>query len=529
MDYSNITVLIITCYKEYYNKRRKLQYDTIQFLKTAGFSVYYLLGFNQEQSTTQYQIIDNFDNDCKALIVPILECYENLSIKSYLGFTYFLNTPCIGILKLDDDTIITSNVFTDFIKYMNVDKMIDYAGIRPVNFITQFDGHIRNKDLIHNYLSSTCSIIPIPVLYFAGFCYWISRKMINYIRKDNLDNISEDLSVGIICKNYKDLITLVIPPEITNYIICDQDAGSIKSTKYVIPILRGGVCNRIFQILVAIQYAALNNIICVINTNFIADAAHQSNIETFDIIQRVFPNIKIINDIFNNNDLIVYNEEFGGLKYESLPFISNKHIILSGYFQAYQHINILKIYNYLNIGGISNPQENPENTYFLHIRLGDYLKFKCHCVDLDAYYTRCINKLLEHTSIPIRMLVFSNEHTPLFYEKYNKLPKHDKIQYTLMNPKDSPDKVLSDMSHCQGGAICANSSLSLLGSILIYEKYKNDKFMLESQVTASSYLLKYLKSPIIFMPDKWMQYDDKYTPETTKDIYPPWTEIISTQ
>jgi hypothetical protein len=504
MDYFNITVLIITCYKEYYTRRRKKQYDTIQLLKTAGFNVYYLLGFNEEQSTIQYKIIDNFDNDCKALITPTLECYKNQSIKSYLGFTYFLNTPCIGILKLDDDIIIKSHIFTDFIKYINTQKTIDYAGI--------------NVEYSQNIEKS--------LIYFTGSCYWISRKTIYYIRKDNLENILEDVSIGVICKNHQDLNTLIIPFEITNHIICNK---KMEPLQYIIPTLKGGLCNRIFQILTAIQYAELNNITCIINTNLMGYTAHQSVALTFDIIQRIFPNIKIINELINKNDSSIYNEQFGGLKYEPLPFIPNKHIILNGFFQAYQNINNLKILNHLNIGGISKPQENPTNTFFLHIRLGDYLIFKNHYVNLDNYYIKCINKLLERTSTSIQILVFSNEHTPLFYEKYNKLTKHDRIKYILMDPKDSPDKVLSDMSYCQGGAICANSSLSLLGSLLIYEKYKNDKTMLELQLASGSYLLQYLKPPIIFMPDKWMEYNDSYTPENTKDIYPPWAEIISIQ
>lgn len=533
MDYSQITVLIITCYNEHYKLRRKKQLETVKLLKEAGFTVYYLLGFDDNSFDNQYKIIKNFDNDCDALVVPILECYENLSIKSYLGFVYFLNTPCGGILKIDDDTIITSSIFTGFIKYMYEFRNVDYAGAKSVNFEKRTDTHIQNKTLKSNYLSSMISIIPTPLLYFAGTCYWISRKFMIYIRRDNLKNISEDLAIGIIAKENKELKTLVFPPEICKHIILGSICNSIKSGRLVMPVLRGGVCNRVFQILSAIQFASLNNFTCVINYNLMADAKHQSNDETFDIIQRIFPTIPVIYNTINAKDTYVFNEEFGGLKYEFIKSDDSKqHLVLKGFFQAYQYIDKLNIYNYLNIGGIPSStikdEDNPASYYFLHIRLGDYLIYKWHFIDLTNYYNTCIRKILERDPVNnINILVFSNEHTELFHEKFKKLPQHNRINYIIQDPNDPPEKVLNIMSLCQGGAICANSSLSLLGAILLYEKYKRDKAILEEHVTVGKHLAQYLRKPQIFMPSKWIEFIESYNESNTKDVYPPWAEVIS--
>jgi hypothetical protein len=529
MNSSIHIALIITCQQPKYKLRRVNQLETVNYLKSEGFEVYYLMGNYDDKNETQYKIIPNFDNECPALIVPCEECYENLSIKMFLGYTYFLNRPFVGILKLDDDTQITSSCVPQYIKEMS--HTTDYCGLKISQIVSKFDAYHCDRTLNHKYLYTMVGILRNDKLhYYAGYCYWISKKIVSFVRIENLSYIAEDLSIGdIVDKHFKSLVIKTLPPEISTYILGDYTRDNTIAKFNVYPMLAGGLCNRIFQILATLQYALTNNMNCVINVNLNCENDHPPGKDTLNMIARLFPHIKIETTMtLNEHNSIIVKHHESGFKYEDLLYIPNKHIVLHGFFQCDKFINKIDILEHLLIDGFNSSLNISVNStaVFLHIRLGDYLTYKQHYVALEQYYIKCIHTLLSETPDKhYTIIIFTNELGDRFNDIIDKLPKSIQLSYDVQKPSDMPDKTLYLMSLCKGGAICANSSMSWIGSYLIHQKYlkrmKELKKILE--IDNELVLSKILPAPVIFMPSKWMNYNDHtHTKDNVDYVYPHW-------
>lgn len=556
---SPIIILIITCNNVEYEKRRQNQKCTIDIIKaTPGFEVYYLIGIesNIDNITENIIIQENFSNGCSAIVVPIIECYENLSLKVMAGFTFFLNREIKGILKFDDDTNITSPIVLEFINYSH-SMSIDYLGHTPTKINSEYSTYHLNKNMKHTYLYSMIEKNNLQSIYFSGFFYYISYRMLIHIRMNRLNNISEDISI---CNNFTSLLngkSLIIPDEIKKYIKPQVLNGNLNKRPLVMSILKGGLSNRIFQVLASISYANLYNCECVLNTDINLECDdHPPFDKIIWMLSKIFPSLKIVNiPIINKTKKIIINspniklitQPPDGFTFINLPSFntitttennSNLIIVLDGFFQCYKYFDNINLLKYLKLdyqiskNVINELYGNRTNMYFLHIRLGDYLKFIYHYVPLELYYERCITKILENTQSTqslIKILVMSNSknNEKTFNRIMDKLPKSNRITYEIQNPEDMPDKTLFLMSLCSGGAICANSSLSWLGAFLIKEKYEQDLKILNSLNSSNSYnnLIK-LEKPTLFMPSQWMQYSSKYKRENVVNIYPPWAEII---
>ena len=517
MSESQYVVLIITCNLEKFRERRRLQANTVKCLTSEGFEVYYLMG-NPDKNETLYRVQPNFEGECPVLLVPVEECYENLSLKVYYGYTYFLNRDNLkGILKLDDDTNFNNPLVPQFLKYIS-DKF-DYSGLRSTLYKESLDDYHIKRRLKHHYLyTSLIRMNTKNINYFSGSFYWISKKVIEFIRINKLAYISEDISVGeIVYLNILPERTLIFPEEIKKLVDFDKLCDILKSKNVVYPFLRGGLCNRIFQILAALQYANQNNLRCVIHTSpkFSEPNPHPPKDKTLNMLARLFPNVEISNNPNINEANIIAIKYDDGFKYEKIPYYDNKDIIISGFFQCDKFFDKLNVLEHLNIGGICGISGLTESTnmFFLHVRLGDYLFYKdIHYIDLLPYYNKCIHKILDNPTTPdkIVILVFTNELGELFDNIMNSIYKSSRIEYKIQNPNDMPDRTLYLMSLCYGGAVCANSSLSWMGSMLIHENTK-----------------KFQQKPQIYMPSQWINFVHGNIPENSAYIYPEWAEIVS--
>ena len=252
-----------------------------------------------------------------------------------------------------------------------------------------------------------------------------------------------------------------------------------KRKLYVVPYIKGRLGNRIFQVFAAKKYSEMYGYEVVFCERFILRDPEQE--ASMSDLQKVFPEIRTVEDI---GDYEHFDSSKRPWKYESLPK-STKSVVLEGYFQ--------------NVGYIPKSiQDSPpirkqpilENTYFIHIRGGDYLKLPIHYVDLRKYYRRCIQKVFEHNP-HAEFLVFSDDNE---YAKI--IMKELGVEYTI-SEKTNPYETLLEMSSCVG-AICANSSFSWIGSFSMSKRNQ------------------------IYMPSKWFNDDSK-----EKDVYPPWAIVVS--
>lgn len=248
---------------------------------------------------------------------------------------------------------------------------------------------------------------------------------------------------------------------------------------YIVPYLNGRLGNRIFQVFAAKKYSELYGHEVVFCDRFIIHNPKEG--DSMDDLRIIFPEIQKIEDIGDYEHFDLTEIPW---TYKHLPR-SAKSVVLEGFFQ--------------NVGYIPQSiQDSPpirkqpilKNTYFIHIRGGDYLKLPIHYVDLRKYYRRCIQKVFEHNP-HAEFLVFSDDNE---YAKI--IMKELGVEYTI-STTTNPYETLLEMSSCVG-AICANSSFSWIGSF--------------SMPTRNQ----------IYMPSKWYNDDSK-----KQDIYPPWAKVIS--
>ena len=243
---------------------------------------------------------------------------------------------------------------------------------------------------------------------------------------------------------------------------------------YVSVRLGAGIGNRIFQVLAALGYSEKFQKKCVISRSNINNGTqpHEKNLD--ELISRIFPDVKMVDSLQN---ITVINEH-NGFTYTPL-FNSLTNVLLTGYFQnenyfpSSSRIPILRTTSY-------------PNTYFIHIRAGDYLKSPVFNHDLSVYYAKCISILGPN----VKYIVFSNDnvYATEYLKKFN-------IDYVLSDKIDQLE-VLVEMANCEGG-ICANSSFSWLGAFFQDKKIGKR-----------------------FMPSVWLNGSD------CKGVYPKWATIV---
>ena len=268
--------------------------------------------------------------------------------------------------------------------------------------------------------------------------------------------------------------------------------------KWIAPYLQAGLGNRLFQIAAAAGLAESTGRPLVFWTR--GNRAEHGSIE--DTI-KLFPSIPIVTNLET-----VGWEEVNGDEFTYRPFsqpIAGKEdrIVVKGYFQHHQYFprggaprptwgeagrHILQKY-YLH----TRPAQ--EATWFLHVRLGDYLKLDHHHVKLDAYYHRC----LAFVPPGSRVLVFSNEPGRLYEWTRQMEAAFPRLQFQLV-VEDRDVDGLCLMSHCLGGGICANSTFSWWGAYYAWREggAPNAKW---------------------FIPARW---GNPPLPAEPAGLYPPW-------
>jgi len=250
---------------------------------------------------------------------------------------------------------------------------------------------------------------------------------------------------------------------------------SFKIKEYVSVVLQYGFANRLFHIFNGMSYAKKYNkefIFC--KDKFIkGNIPHEQGLDP--MILSLFPDIKIFNRFTNYTEI----KEITHQKYLELQNVPG-NVLLYGHFQSPKYFSSLNIFPKIKT-------DYYKDTYFIHIRAGDYIGNTGHDIDLRIYYKNCIHILGKD----VNYLVFSNDNK--YAEGYI---KEFNIKYTLSDKTEQLD-VLREMANCAGG-ICANSTFSWMGAF--FQGDKRGK---------------------IFMPSKWL------IDNLTSDIYPNWAIIIS--
>lgn len=294
--------------------------------------------------------------------------------------------------------------------------------------------------------------------------------------------------------------------------------------------IKGGLGNQIFQIACALGLSYKTNNKLIICKNLISPNTHQNNNKelTVSILKKVFPELNII-DYLNISSYYHYKEKNAEVFnytniYNELININNNsnnntiletmNIVLDGYFISEKYFEIpLKccIEITLNTNYYKEITHNFENTYFIHIRLGDYVNNFLYTIQLVNYYNYCINKIIEQDPLA-KFIICTNEYSNHFTDYINKFPQNknkNKINYIIQDKNNDALDTLYIMKSCKGG-ICTNSTLSWLGAYFqqLENKNKNKDY--------------------IFMPYPWINFINGFTQDNVKNVYPEWCQIYDT-
>jgi hypothetical protein len=254
----------------------------------------------------------------------------------------------------------------------------------------------------------------------------------------------------------------------------DATIGNSNTNGNVTVILSGGLGNRIFQVFAGLAYARKHNKKFVLCKSIYTAPTKPHEANTDYMIDFLFPNIEYVPS-FESYSIA---HEKRHMDYNELEYY-NGNVLLKGYFQVGQYSEELE-----NIPNIRTAYY--ENTYFIHLRLGDYIGFFGMDFDLTNYHRRCINILGPNA----KYIIFSNEN-----DKAETYIKQFNINYTISDKTDALE-CLIEMANCAGG-ICANSTFSWMGGFFQRKPRKN-----------------------IFVPAKWV-------PIKVNGIFPSWAARIA--
>jgi len=186
--------LVLACNREFYNSRRQKNTETFKILKASNFIIVYLFASNSIDAVQ----ITELAKDEYNMVVPAPEMYELISYKMNVAYNYFSNTNVKGILKIDDNTIISfpDIIEHDFTELINNNKY-DYIGLEKVIVKKEGNNYIKMKNRTPMpILGNIYHKLDIDMSYFGGPFYYLSPKAIKQVSTTGLIFGYEDFSVG---------------------------------------------------------------------------------------------------------------------------------------------------------------------------------------------------------------------------------------------------------------------------------------------------------------------------------------------
>lgn len=225
---------------------------------------------------------------------------------------------------------------------------------------------------------------------------------------------------------------------------------------WVAPYLCGGLGNRLFQISAALGLAKKIGRELVFYKPMINNNTHHK----VDELYSMFPDIRIISEhqeIHEIREAELENYSFKAISSENVQ----RNIVTRGYWQNYQYLPESGLNPNLKLQDLSKyglDGEARRNTWFIHVRLGDYKENGCvNHITMDSYY----KKVLDQVPAGSRLILFSDE--PEVAAKMLKPFLNYTIELQICHEK-SVCVTLGLMSQCWGGAIVANSTFSWWGA-----------------------------------------------------------------
>jgi hypothetical protein len=489
----NYLFIIYSCKKNISKSNAIYERLMDKLIKTK---VYILYG--EEDLEEPYKFIDD-----KYIVLKVRDDYDHLTDKT-LALIQFVNTvfpQSKGLFKCDDDV---------FVNVKQVNTFIQISSAKEVNYV----GHavVRTKEYNEWSRRNNYDKYPVEVCsYCGGPLYFLSQKALLCFKDEPVKRIYyEDMQVGYHLNQFN------IYPDGKYNLYSDHIAESPKISYHnqkhfeqLYVVIQGGLGNQLFQIACGLHMAEKYNKKFVINETMILPNPHQQNnrTTTIETLKSLFPRIPFENTAVQEKDYILFREEkndcFLYTKQIDHCFKTYANIMMQGYFIHQQYLPAA--FDQINIKP-TDPKLltlDFKNVYFIHVRLGDYLKLKMYTIELTAYYNFCIERILQLNPNAI-FYICTNQYDKVLLNITNQFPKAGK--YIIQDRTNDGLDTLYIMASCCG-AICSNSTLSFMGALFQKEKRKET----------------------IFMPYPFMNFVDGFNASNLPlSMYPEWCTVYNT-
>ena len=226
--------------------------------------------------------------------------------------------------------------------------------------------------------------------------------------------------------------------------------------------MHGGLANQLFQVAATYEIAKNHNmnLVLVYKDQFWRHMAHNTHKdEFFSTIFKDFDNI-FYNDIDFSN-VITYHEPKCFEYYDNI-IQENSNYYIEGYFQNKQYLNnykseVLQMFQNQSIcKEISTKYILLDQSYFIHIRRGDYVNNPTYTLDYSHYYMNAIHYIMhKEENLYTHFFIVSDD---IYFCKQHYIFRN--IPRKTFVEKMSTLETLYFMSLCKKGGICSNSTFS---------------------------------------------------------------------
>ena len=506
--------IIYTCKKNL--TKAETIYERINKKLDYG-KVYIIYGDNSnvaDYNTHNYKISEN-----KYIVLNVDDDYDHLNDKTLLLLQSVNELfPSIkGMFKCDDDVWININNINNFISINEAkNNTIDYAGNKSEYTKLPTSAHCK---------------------YCGGPLYYLSKKSLDCFNPSKLLEqplikiYYEDVMVGKHLTN-NNIFPITEPwSQLYSDYITYSPSISYHNNKHhndLYIYIQGGLGNQLFQLACGMKMAKKYNKNFVLNTQGIIANPHQNNnvARTIQTIRKLCPALTVsIEKLLSNQYQIIKEETIDSFYYTEAKIDNAFHIYanicLHGYYINASYIPTLADNTlFTEIARHITPTDQRllthdfANTYFIHIRLGDFLKEPMYLIELKAYYNFCIHAILNANPSAV-FYICTNQYDEALYTYTKDFPKQLSINdniinitYHLQDKTNDELDTLYIMSSCRG-AICANSTLSYMGA-----------FFQKNTINSQDH---------IYMPYPYVRFINGFNETNVSvNMYPDWCSIYNT-